>query len=92
MELLLEGISDTLDPLEIIIRCPINNIAVKRSDNFGAVSIGTNLEWILALELQKERDLVKYISEMIAGNFIHDRVGWNLVLQVTFEDVESLPD
>lgn len=75
VEFLLESFTDTLDSLQIVLPCSLNDIAVKRLYDFRAIAVGPDLKGVLAFQFEKEGDLFEDLGKMVAGNFGHERVG-----------------
>jgi len=62
---------NAFDAAKVAIDGSGKDIAIKRPDYFGAVTIRSDLKRILALQLQQEGNFFQNISQMIAGNFSH---------------------
>ena len=54
VQLVLEGFPDSIDPLEVAIPRPLNQIALKRSHDFRAMAEGADFEGCFALQLQQK--------------------------------------
>ena len=74
MKFLLESLSNAFDATKVAIDGSAKDITIKRPDDIGAVTIRSDLKWILALQLQQESDFLQNISQMIAGNFSHSSI------------------
>ncbi|MFP6879795.1 MAG: sugar phosphate nucleotidyltransferase, partial [Roseibacillus sp.] len=54
VQLVLEGLPDSIDPLEVAVSRPLNQIALKGSHDFRALAEITDFEGRLALQLQQK--------------------------------------
>ena len=75
VELLLEGVAEALDAVEFVVLGTLHDVAVKVLDDLGSGSVGADLKGVLALEFEKESDVVKDRYEGFAG---HEGGIWGL--------------